>query len=42
VLHDHYCKLVELAKADHRLTDSHSVEEAVGRHRRKHDKPSEE
>jgi low affinity Fe/Cu permease len=42
VLHEHYCKLVELAKADHRLTDSHSVEEAAGRHRRKHGKSAEE
>ena len=42
VLHEHYCKLVELAKADHRLTDSHSVEEAAGRHRSKHGKPAEE
>jgi low affinity Fe/Cu permease len=42
VLHEHYCKLVELAKADHRLTDSHSVEEASGRHRRKHGKPAAE
>lgn len=42
VLHDHYGKLVELAKADHKLTDSHSVEEASGRHRRKHGKPAKE
>lgn len=42
VLHDHYCKLVELARADRRLTDSHSVEEATGRHRRKHGTPAEE
>ena len=41
VLHAHYCKLVELAKADYRLTESHSVEEAAGRHRRKHRKPPE-
>ncbi|HET6574982.1 MAG TPA: low affinity iron permease family protein [Fimbriiglobus sp.] len=41
VLHAHYCKLVELAKADRRLTDSHSVEEATGRHRRKLGKPPE-
>ena len=31
-LHDHYCKLVELAKADGKLTESHSVEEATDRH----------
>jgi low affinity Fe/Cu permease len=35
VLHDHYCKLVELAKADARVTQSHSVEEAVERHKGK-------
>jgi low affinity Fe/Cu permease len=31
-LHDHYGKLVELAKSDSRLTQSHSVEEAAQRH----------
>ncbi len=31
-LHAHFCKLVELAKADARLTKSHSVEEAAERH----------
>jgi low affinity Fe/Cu permease len=31
-LHDHYCKLTELAKAEKRLTQSHSVEEATERH----------
>ena len=36
VLHDHYCKLVELSKVDRRLTESHSVEEASGRHKWKH------
>src|SRR6476620_1262382 len=28
VLHDHYCKLVELAKKDEKLTVSHSIEDA--------------
>jgi low affinity Fe/Cu permease len=41
VLHEHYFKLVALAKADHRLTESHSVEEAASRHRHKHGKPAE-
>jgi low affinity Fe/Cu permease len=31
-LHRHYCALVELARADRKLTQSHSVEEAAGRH----------
>ena len=31
-LHMHYCRLVELAKADQELTRSHSVEEADERH----------
>lgn len=34
-LRDHYCKLVELAKADGKLTQSHSIEEAAGRHEQK-------
>ncbi len=34
-LHEHYCALVKLAKADKRLTESHSVEEAGERHSRK-------
>src|SRR5262249_33519357 len=34
-LQDHYCKLVELAKADGSLTLSPPVEEAAGRHQRK-------
>jgi low affinity Fe/Cu permease len=34
-LHEHYCVLVELAKADQKVTQSHSVEEAEQRHRRK-------
>jgi low affinity Fe/Cu permease len=32
ILHTHYCKLVELAKSDEDLTESHSVEEASERH----------
>jgi len=32
MLHTHFCKLVELARRDHQLTDSHSVEEAAARH----------
>jgi low affinity Fe/Cu permease len=31
-LHTHYCKLVELAKAESNLMQSHSVEEAQERH----------
>jgi low affinity Fe/Cu permease len=31
-LHTHYCTLVELAQKDQTVTDSHSVEEAEGRH----------
>jgi low affinity Fe/Cu permease len=34
-LHQHYCKLVELAEADAKVTKSHSVEEAVERHKGK-------
>jgi low affinity Fe/Cu permease len=34
-LHRHYCRLVELAKAEVDLTASHSVEEATTRHRHK-------
>ena len=34
-LHHHYCKLVELAKHDTKLTQTHSVEEAVHRHSQK-------
>jgi low affinity Fe/Cu permease len=34
-LHAHYCKLVELAQKDLKVTDSHSVEEAEGRHTHK-------
>jgi low affinity Fe/Cu permease len=35
ILHAHYQRLVELAR-EKSLTSSHSIEEAVGRHRRKH------
>jgi low affinity Fe/Cu permease len=35
ILRDHYCKLVELAKSDERITQSHSVEEASQRHGQK-------
>jgi low affinity Fe/Cu permease len=35
ILHRHYQRLVELAKADVALTDSHSVEEAGDRHEEK-------
>jgi hypothetical protein len=33
-LHAHYCKLVELAKADEMMSQSHSVEEAAAQHNR--------
>ncbi len=32
ILHTHYCELVDLAKSDQSLTQSHSVEEARERH----------
>lgn len=35
-LHRHYRKLVEMSKNDVRLGESHSVEEAANRHKRKH------
>ena len=35
-LHDHYAKLVSMAKKEAALTTSHSVEEASHRHARKH------
>ena len=35
-LHNHYKKLVAMAKADLKLTQSHSVEEAEARHHLKH------
>jgi low affinity Fe/Cu permease len=34
-LHAHYKKLVELSRADKKLTQSHSIEEAVDRHEEK-------
>ena len=37
-LHTHYQKLVQLAKKDLKLTQSHSVEEAEARHHIKHSK----
>jgi low affinity Fe/Cu permease len=39
VLHAHYNHLVVLAKRDFKITESHSVEEAAHRHKRKHKKP---
>jgi low affinity Fe/Cu permease len=41
-LHRYYSKLVELARADRDLMQSHSVEEAAHRHRRKHTRPNGE
>jgi low affinity Fe/Cu permease len=35
ILHQHYCKLVELAKKDLKLTDSHSIEDAEEDHLKK-------
>jgi low affinity Fe/Cu permease len=35
VLHDHYRRLVELAKKDEKLTESHSIEDADRDHARK-------
>jgi low affinity Fe/Cu permease len=35
LLHTHYCTLVELAKKDEKLAESHSVEEAAERHQEK-------
>lgn len=37
-LHQHYQKLVTMAKTDFKLTQSHSVEEAEARHEAKHKK----
>ncbi len=34
-LHKHFKQLVELAKTEQRLTESHSIEEAQGRHKKK-------
>jgi len=36
VLHEHYRKLLELARRDAHITECHSVEEAVARHEQKH------
>lgn len=36
VLHEHYAHLAKLAKREHDLTKSHSIEEAEQRHHRKH------
>ena len=41
-LHQHYCRLVELSKRDKKLTTSHSVEEAEGRHREKQESDEKE
>src|SRR5213594_2227313 len=38
ILHRHYQKLVQMAKKDIKLTQSHSVEEAEARHNIKHSK----
>ena len=35
ILHEHYRKLAEMAKSDRDIRDSHSVDEAEGRHRAK-------
>ncbi len=35
VLHSHYARLAQMAKQDVKITQSHSVEEAEERHRRK-------
>ena len=37
-LHNHYLKLVQMAKKDMKLTQSHSIEEAETRHKVKHAK----
>jgi low affinity Fe/Cu permease len=38
VLHIHYQQLAEMAKRDHRVSESHSVEEAQARHALKRDR----
>ena len=38
ILHDHYKRLVAMAKDDFKLTQSHSIEEADLRHQAKHSK----
>ena len=35
LLHEHFCTLVQLAKKDVKLSESHSVEEAAERHQEK-------
>src|SRR5206468_8193232 len=35
ILHRHFCRLCDLAAEDGGLTESHSVEEAAGRHKAK-------
>jgi low affinity Fe/Cu permease len=35
ILHEHYCKLVELAKKDDKITVSHSIEDAEADHAEK-------
>jgi low affinity Fe/Cu permease len=40
-LHQHYCRLADMAKRDIDLLRSHSIEEAEQRHRRKHAPPPE-
>jgi low affinity Fe/Cu permease len=35
ILHRHYCRLVELAKQDLKLTESHSIEDAEADHAKK-------
>ena len=35
LLHTHYCELAELARKDSSLTKSHSIEEALARHKAK-------
>ncbi len=37
-LHKHYQKLVQMAKSDLKLTETHSIEEAEARHKLKHGK----
>jgi low affinity Fe/Cu permease len=41
VLHRHYAKLADMAK-EHRLTDSHSIEEAEARHAYKRERRKEQ
>ena len=41
MLHIHYQRLAEMAKRDHSITDSHSIEEANERHAFKRDRRKE-